>query len=142
MTSTEGIKKIHHGRNIKRFREMFGLKQEALAIELGDDWSQKKISRLEESEEVEDNILDKIATVLKVPKEAIKSFTEEAAITFFNTFNDNSISHVVANYGTFNLNSSEELNGLIESNKKLYEQLLAAEKDKIALLEKLLDQKK
>jgi len=38
--------KIHHGRNIKRFREMMGIKQEALAHELGEDWSQKKISLL------------------------------------------------------------------------------------------------
>jgi DNA-binding XRE family transcriptional regulator len=37
-------KKIHHGRNVKRFRDMLGMKQEALAIELGDDWNQKKIS--------------------------------------------------------------------------------------------------
>ncbi|MGN6437566.1 MAG: hypothetical protein ACTHMM_13585 [Agriterribacter sp.] len=39
--------KIHEGRNVKRFREMRGLKQEALADMLGDDWSQKKISQLE-----------------------------------------------------------------------------------------------
>lgn len=39
--------KIHHGRNIKRFREMMGIKQEALAHELGKDWSQRKISLLE-----------------------------------------------------------------------------------------------
>lgn len=36
-------KKIHEGRNVKRFREMLGIKQEALAFELGDDWNQKKI---------------------------------------------------------------------------------------------------
>jgi hypothetical protein len=35
-------KAIHQGRNVKRFREMLGLKQDALAFELGDDWSQKK----------------------------------------------------------------------------------------------------
>jgi len=32
-------KKIHQGRNIKRFREMLGIKQEAFAIELGEDWT-------------------------------------------------------------------------------------------------------
>lgn len=37
-------KNIHQGRNIKRFREMLGIKQEALAFELGEDWNQKKIS--------------------------------------------------------------------------------------------------
>ncbi len=35
--------KVHEGRNIKRFREMLGIKQEALAAGLGEDWTQKKI---------------------------------------------------------------------------------------------------
>lgn len=46
--------KIHHGRNIKRFREMMGIKQDALAHELREDWSRKKISLLEQKEEVEE----------------------------------------------------------------------------------------
>lgn len=40
-------RKVHQGRNVKRFREMMGIKQEALAAQLGGDWSQKKISLLE-----------------------------------------------------------------------------------------------
>lgn len=43
-------KKIHQGRNIKRFREMLGIKQDALTYELGEDWNQKKISLLEQKE--------------------------------------------------------------------------------------------
>ena len=73
-------KTIHHGRNIKRFREMLGIKQEALAVELGDDWNQKKISLLEQKEVVEPALLEQVAKVLKVPAEAIKSFDEEAAV--------------------------------------------------------------
>ena len=69
--------KIHHGRNIKRFREMMGIKQESLAFELGPDWSQKKISLLEQKEEVEEELLSQVADILKVPAEAIKSFNEE-----------------------------------------------------------------
>lgn len=142
MTSTENPRKAHHGRNIKRFREMFGLKQEAFAIELGGDWSQKKVSRLEENEVVDDDILRKVAEVLKVPVDAIKSFDEQAAVTYFNTFNDSSVNHLIANYGTYNLNPIEKLAELVEENKKLYERLLIAEKEKAALLEKLLESKK
>lgn len=142
MTTTELPKKIHHGRNIKRFRELFGMKQEALAIGLGADWSQKKVSRLEENELVEDDVLDQIAEILKVPVAAIKNFTEEAAMNFFNTFNDNSTSHLIANYGTYNIHQSEEVAKIIEEIKGLYERLLATEREKVALLEKLLDQKK
>jgi transcriptional regulator with XRE-family HTH domain len=71
MANTDSNRKIHHGHNIKRFREMFGLKQEALALELGDDWSQKRVSRLEENGRVEDEVLEQVAKILKVPVEAI-----------------------------------------------------------------------
>ncbi len=33
---------IHQGRNVKRFREMLGIKQDALATELGDAGTSKK----------------------------------------------------------------------------------------------------
>jgi len=35
MISATNTNKIHEGRNVKRFREMPGIKQEALAYELG-----------------------------------------------------------------------------------------------------------
>ncbi len=54
-------KTIHQGRNIKRFREMMGIKQEALALELGDDWNQKKISLLEQKEVIEPDLLEQVA---------------------------------------------------------------------------------
>lgn len=40
--------KIHQGRNVKRLREMLGIKQEALAYALGEEWNQKKVSLLEQ----------------------------------------------------------------------------------------------
>lgn len=51
-------KQIHQGRNVKRFREMLGIKQEALAYELGEDWNQKKISLLEQKEEIEEQAVN------------------------------------------------------------------------------------
>ncbi len=86
-------KSIHEGRNVKRFRELMGMKQEALAYELGDDWNQKKISLLEAKETIEPGLLEEVAKVLKVPVEAIKNFDEVGAVTYFNTFNDNSLSN-------------------------------------------------
>jgi transcriptional regulator with XRE-family HTH domain len=82
-------KTIHQGRNVKRFREMLGIKQEALALELGDDWSQRKISLLEQKEVIEPELLEQVAKALKVPAEAIKNFDEEAAINIIsNTVNN------------------------------------------------------
>jgi len=69
--------KIHQGRNVKRFREMLGIKQEALAFDLGEDWNQKKISMLEQKEVVEEALLLKISEVMRIPVEAFQNFDEE-----------------------------------------------------------------
>lgn len=128
---------IHHGRNIKRFREMMGIKQEVLAFELGEDWSQKKVSLLEQKEEIEEELLRQVAEVLKVPAEAIKSFNEETVNNFFNTFQDQST-------GAFNnynctFNPIDKWVEAIEENKKLYERLLESEREKVELLKKMLE---
>ena len=133
-------KTIHEGRNVKRIREMLGVKQEALAVDLG--LSQQAISQLEQKEALDADMLDKIAQALKIPAEAIKNFDEEKANNFFNTFNDNSVSHVIGNYGTYNFNPIEQWMQALEENRKLYERLLQAEKEKATLLEKMLDLKK
>ena len=89
-------KKIHQGRNIKRFREMLGIKQDALAYELGEDWNQKKIS-LGTKESVEKDILEQVAKILKVPTEAIENFDEDSVINIIsNTFNEGSIANATA----------------------------------------------
>jgi len=139
MTTTEQPKKIHHGRNIKRFREMLGLKQEALAIELGDDWSQKKVSRLEENEQIPDDILEQVSKALRVPVEAIKQFDPETAI---NNIQNNYDSSVINSQINYQFSPIDKLLEVMEENKKLYERLLAAEKEKVALLEKILNEKK
>ena len=134
MNTTE--KPIHHGQNVKRFRELLGFKQEALAIELGEDWSQKRISLLESKEVIEDDILAQVAAILKVPVEAIKNFDEQAAVTYFNTFNDSS--GAGAFFSSTNLhctfNPIDKWLEVIEENKKLYERLLASEKEKVEIL--------
>ena len=40
---------------------MLGIKQEALALDLGEDWNQKKISLLEQKETIENQLLEKIS---------------------------------------------------------------------------------
>ena len=119
---------------------MLGLKQEALALELGDDWNQKKISLLEAREEIEPQLLEQVAKALKVPVEAIRNLDDDDAITIISsTFNDNSS---VNRNCTLNINPIEKWIEALEENKKLYERLLQAEKEKVALLEKMLEQKK
>ncbi len=116
---------------------MLGIKQEALAIDLGDDWNQRRISLLEQKEIIEDPLLQQIADVLKVPVEAIKNFDEEAAITYFNTFQDGSINH-----GHFSPNYNNCTFNPIDKIVELYEKLVASEKEKVELLQKLLERVK
>lgn len=130
--------KIHHGRNIKRFREMMGIKQEALAFELGEDWSQKKISLLEQKEEVEEELLRQVAEILKVPAEAIKNFSEEHAINIISsTLHDNAGS--INNQCTLNFNPIDKWVEALEENKKLYERLLESEREKVEIMKKMLE---
>ena len=68
--------KIHQGSNVKRFREMLGIKQEALAFDLGNEWNQKKISMLEQKDVIEEELLDQISQALKIPVEAFQNFDE------------------------------------------------------------------
>ena len=75
-----------------------------------------------------------IAKVLGVSAEAIKNFSEEAAINYFNSFYDQSASQ--GQFGpTYNFNP-------IDKVVELYERLVQSEKDKIAYLEQLLKEKK
>ncbi|GAA0526692.1 helix-turn-helix transcriptional regulator [Chitinophaga japonensis] len=141
MTNTDMPNKVHEGRNIKRFREMLGIKQEALAYELGEDWTQKKVSLLEQKETIEPDILEQVAKILKVPVDAIKNFSEEAAINIISsTLHDNAGS--INNNCTLTFNPVDKWMEVLEENKKLYERLLKEKEEKIVLLEKLVDKKK
>ncbi|WP_428229665.1 helix-turn-helix domain-containing protein [Flavobacterium sp.] len=131
-------KPYHIGRKISRIRELKDMKQEALADALG--ISQQTVSAIENSETIDDKKLLEVAEALGMSVEAIKNFSEESMISYFNTFNDSTLNGPVnSNYCTFN--PLDKLMESMEENKKLYERLLQAEKDKIEYLEKLLQGK-
>ncbi|BFM43808.1 helix-turn-helix transcriptional regulator [Flavobacterium sp. CFS9] len=130
--------KIHQGRNVKRFREMLGIKQEALAYDLGEDWNQKKISMLEQKDVIEDNLLKQISNSLRIPVEAFQNFNEEQALNFIsNTFNDQSNGYNY--YPTFNINPIEKWIEALEEIKRLNLELLKAKDEQIKALEKLIN---
>ena len=147
-TTSDMEKTIHQGRNVKRFREMLGLKQEGLAHELGDDWNQKKISSLEQKEVIEPDLLEQIAKVLKVPAEAIKNFDEEMAIFNIQHNYEGSNAHAsnvitgTGNYHNCTFSPLDKYVEAVEKNDKLYTALLIEKDEKIALLEKMLGEKK
>ena len=130
-------KSNHIGRKISRIRELRDMKQEALAQALGTN--QQAISAIENSETIDDEKLAEVAKALGVTVEAIKNFSEENMINYFNSFHDNSMNN--GHFGNNNHCTFNPLDKLIETfheKEKLYERLLQAEKDKIEYLEKLL----
>lgn len=125
----------HQGRNVKRIREILGIKQDALASDL--DISQQAVSLMEQKEILDDSLIEKIALILGVPQEAIKNFNEEAAVTIIsNTFNDQSNGYNY--YPTFNMNPIEELKKLHEEKIALYERILKEKDEMMAALKKLI----
>jgi len=139
--SADSQKTIHQGRNVKRFREMMGLKQESLAEKLGGDWTQRKLSYLETREAIEPELIQELAQALKVPAEAILNFDEEKAMfNIQNNYEGSNTSNSPVG-GNITFNPLDKYDQLVEENKKLYEALLKAEREKIMLLEKLLSEK-
>jgi len=143
MQSKTKPSRIHEGRNIKRFREMLGIKQEALAFELGDDWNQKKVSILEQRETVDDRIMKQVSDVLKIPVEAFRNFDEEQAINFIaNTFHDSAVGNTFTENSQANFHCSfnpiDKLVEAFEEIKRLNAEVIKVKDEQIALLEKML----
>jgi hypothetical protein len=104
------------------------------------DWSQKKVSLLEQKEQVEMDLMRQVAAVLKVPVEAIERFDQEFAVNIISnsfTTHDQATGFVYNQNPTFN--PLDKLLEVMEENKKLYERLLESEREKVVLLTKLLE---
>jgi transcriptional regulator with XRE-family HTH domain len=125
-------KPYHIGRKISRIRELKDMKQEALAQALGTN--QQAVSAMENSENIDEEKLKEVAKALGVTVEAIKNFSEENVINYFNNFYDNS----TGGNGIFNSNNYNCTFNPLDKVVELYERLVQAEKDKNEYLEKLL----
>ncbi|WP_425596687.1 hypothetical protein [Sinomicrobium weinanense] len=88
---------------------------------------------------MENKKLKEVAQALGVTKEAIENFSEDKALNIIgNTYHVDNSSAV--NYGcTFN--PLDKLMEVVEENKRLYKELLKAEKDKVKYLEQLIKEK-
>ncbi|WP_233756656.1 helix-turn-helix transcriptional regulator [Algoriphagus sp. AGSA1] len=122
---------IHVGNNVQRFREMLGIKQYSLAESC--NWSQQQMSKLENSETIEDETLEIIAKELGVTSEFIKNFDPDKAVCNIQsniTYNDHAV------------NSSQHNRPHIEHHPvdqmvKLLEKYLQDDQKKTAQIESL-----
>ncbi|UCS93864.1 helix-turn-helix domain-containing protein [Echinicola marina] len=141
--TNSAARNIHQGRNIKRFREMLGIKQDALAHELGEDWSQKKISLLEQKESIEENILKQVAEILHIPVEAIQNFDEEQAVNIIantvTTVNDNATGQLFQINPT--INTAEKWLEALEEIKRLNEEIIRLKDEQIEMLKDMIKNK-
>lgn len=124
----------HLGKKITRLRELRNIKQESLAETLG--ISQQAVSKLEQSEVIEDTTLERVAKALGVTADAIRNFDEEKTIMNIqnNYEGSNTKDSPVQNFQcTFN--PLDKLIEAMEENKRLYEALLKEKEERIKLLE-------
>lgn len=131
------VNQRHVGRNLQRIRVYLGMKQEALASDLG--VSQQEISKIEKQDEIEDGLLTKIAEVLGISTDVIKDFDVEKAICNINNYKDATISPGAT--ATVYAAHTQQINPL-EKVVELYERLLKGEQEKIEILRECIKQGK
>lgn len=131
------VNQRHVGRNLQRIRVYLGMKQEALASDLG--VSQQEISKTEKQDEIEDGLLTKIAEVLGISTDVIKDFDVEKAICNINNYKDATISPGAT--ATVYAAHTQQINPL-EKVVELYERLLKSEQEKIEILRECIKQGK
>lgn len=116
---------------------MLGIKQEALAFDLGNDWNQKKSSMLEQEDVIVEDMLRQISNALKIPVEAFQNFDEEQAINIISNTFDNCQQPASVFYNS-TINQIDQLVKLHEEKIALYERMLKEKEEMMVRLEKLI----
>ena len=116
---------LHMGRKIERVRRLRGLTQTDLGDALG--ITKQAVSKMEQTEKIEDEKLKTIAEALGVTEDGLKSFNEERVLYNTMNFYDNS----GVNASSVNANNIEVLNNFpIEKTIEMFEKLLQKEREK------------
>jgi len=125
------VNQRHVGRNLQRIRVYLGMKQEALASDLG--VSQQEISKIEQTEKFDDERLGEIASALGVTVDGLKSFNEETILYNTNNFYENcGVKSAVSNTGNNQTFNSFPVEQVIE----IFEKLLDKQKEQFETLKK------
>ncbi|SEL96223.1 hypothetical protein SAMN05216436_1018 [bacterium A37T11] len=79
-TAFQDEEKVHIGHNVKRIREIMGIKQSALGGLCRSKFTQQRVSEFENSIYIDEPILGELAEALGVTPEFVRNFKEEKAI--------------------------------------------------------------
>lgn len=128
---------IHHGRNIRRFRQIRGYSQDTFAKKL--NITPSALCRYEQKENIDDEVLEKIAKELNFPLEALKDLSEDTAMNFIsNTFENMSLGALGGNNFNCTINSIDKIVELFAGKEQLHTENEKLLQDKIDLYERLL----
>ncbi len=93
---------------------------------------------MEQSERIEDDVLERVAKALGVTPETVRNYSDEAAIYNIQNNYEGAQTEQFGNYNNCSFNpldklveAMDEIKLLHEENRKLYERLLAAEREKV-----------
>lgn len=125
------IKANHLGRKIERVRKLRGLSQAELGELLG--ITKQAVSKMEQSENIEDERLEKIATALGVTIDGLKEYNEQVILCNTNNFYENcGVKNAVSNTCT-----NQTFNNFpAEQAFELFEKLLDRQKEILDSLKK------
>ena len=115
---------LHIGRKIERVRKLRGITQTELGDALG--ITKQAISKMEQSEKIEDEKLKQVAEALGVTEEGLKSFNEEKVL--YNTINF--YENCGVNASSISANTETVNNFPIEKTIEMFEKLLQKEREK------------
>ena len=142
---TENIKtkNVHQGANVRKLRQLVGMKQTTFGEMLG--MNQQSVSRLEQKRVLEEDTLFKVANILHVAPDIIRNLEENptSIVIENNTFQTGSSNVGVVENQRDNIvnHPVDQLMALNKEQASLYERMPTIEKEKNALLEKLLKEK-
>jgi transcriptional regulator with XRE-family HTH domain len=129
METATKVKTLHIGRKIERVRKLRGMTQEEVGTGLG--ITKQAVSKLEQSEFIEEERLEQVATVLGVTLEGLRRFNDETVLNNTQNFHDSSS---VANSSINNGYEFTIINNPVEKIIELYESLLKVEREKVEIL--------
>lgn len=135
MKKTDHVYPVHLGKKIERIRLLRGMTQADLGELLG--VSKQAISKMEQTEKIDNSRLRDVASALGVTLEGLKKYNEKTVLYHTNNFHENSNS-ATTNIATIaTLSDLENLNQFpIEQVIDIFEELLAIEREKFEALKR------
>jgi|SRR5580704_15221669 transcriptional regulator with XRE-family HTH domain len=130
MESITSTNMLHMGRKIERVRRLRGMTQTELGTALG--ITKQAVSKMEQSEQIEDEKFKQTADALGVTEDGLRSFNEEKVLYNTNNFYENcgvTASNISANAETINIFP-------IEKTIEIFEKLLKKETENFEKVKK------